>query len=543
MTSIVGIKLLLMVLVRADVTLSIEDTLMVQDDTIATNVRLPTKRFRREEPSDFNTNEDIEVYEDDHTYYSWKVFKPARFDDYWIDLQDDSKHHYLSNTFDKAHRSNVTFDFLFYGHEIHVAALTTAGFISTSATFHTKMVQTQYISPYMANFDPSVNENSTILFEIIGNKFVVEWRDVNILANNRHAFAGPFTFQTVVHKNGTIVFAYKEMPFVFLEAKIGLADGMFFFDTHQSHKFTFRNYGTVNIDPRSIQEGTVVVLNPKPTCNLAKDCQTCVTRDIDFSCQWCSAVQRCSDGTDRGAQTWFRSACYHHATSHCDVAPANDQKAQQSTVSVVSSTETSPNRKSVTTPSAHGYITSTKSHKKKTTTSHKVKATTENDGYGTSTESHNVQTTSRHLDKVTTETDSQSLSSTDDQSQSTVHSTTGSEVELTADGPSTPAGNLYPFITESDTDEMNVKASKFSSEDSSDEPASSNTGLIVVLVLIIVSVIASVCGLFFYAYTHPSSRPAIWLLEHRPVNMVARWRKGKDQPAPAPSEATPVTKA
>lgn len=46
-----------------------------------------------------------------------------------------------------------------------------------------------------------------------GNLFVVQWDKVRL--KDREA-AGPFTFQAALHKNGTIVFNYKDVSYVFL---------------------------------------------------------------------------------------------------------------------------------------------------------------------------------------------------------------------------------------------------------------------------------------------------------------------------------------
>ena len=48
---------------------AIIDTFLVQGDVIATDVRLPMKRLRREAPSDFDTDKDIEVYQVCHCFH------------------------------------------------------------------------------------------------------------------------------------------------------------------------------------------------------------------------------------------------------------------------------------------------------------------------------------------------------------------------------------------------------------------------------------------------------------------------------------------
>ena len=40
-----------------------------------------------------------------------------------------------------------------------------------------------------------------------------------------------------------------------------------------------------------------------------------------------------------------------------------------------------------------------------------------------------------------------------------------------------------------------------------------SSGLLVVILVIVVAVLVIVGGIFYYAYTHPSSRSGIWLVE------------------------------
>lgn len=99
------------------------------------------------------------------------------------------------------------------------------------------LTATQYVAPLMANFDPSFSKNSTVrysdngewellgeirhVWELLvffnqplfcllrsGNLFVVQWDKVRL--KDREA-EGPFTFQAALHKNGTIVFNYRDV--------------------------------------------------------------------------------------------------------------------------------------------------------------------------------------------------------------------------------------------------------------------------------------------------------------------------------------------
>ncbi|KAG7233721.1 hypothetical protein INR49_006641 [Caranx melampygus] len=50
---------------------------------------------------------------------------------------------------------SLSFDFPFYGHYLRQVTIATGGFIFTGDVTHRQLTTTQYISPLMANFDPS----------------------------------------------------------------------------------------------------------------------------------------------------------------------------------------------------------------------------------------------------------------------------------------------------------------------------------------------------------------------------------------------------
>jgi hypothetical protein len=58
-----------------------------------------------------------------------------------------------------------------------------------------------------------------------------------------------------------------------------------------------------------------------------------------------------------------------------------------------------------------------------------------------------------------------------------------------------------------------------------------STAVIVVVVLIIVGVLAGLAGWGYYAYTHPTSRSGLWLMEHRPSQIKSKikfWKSSSD---------------
>ena len=53
-----------------------------------------------------------------------------------------------------------------------------------------------------------------------------------------------------------------------------------------------------------------------PACNLAKDCDSCLSQKIGFQCKWCGIAQRCSDGVDWYRQAWLRANCLHYVSKY-----------------------------------------------------------------------------------------------------------------------------------------------------------------------------------------------------------------------------------
>ncbi|XP_016349774.1 plexin domain-containing protein 1-like [Sinocyclocheilus anshuiensis] len=76
------------------------------------------------------------VVEDSQRYYSWRSFGPGdkRTQDLWVDLDSVHQgpvrvHAILSNTHRQASRLALTFDFLFYGHQVRQITIATGGIV------------------------------------------------------------------------------------------------------------------------------------------------------------------------------------------------------------------------------------------------------------------------------------------------------------------------------------------------------------------------------------------------------------------------------
>ncbi|ELT98818.1 hypothetical protein CAPTEDRAFT_136294, partial [Capitella teleta] len=127
---------------------------------------------------------------------------------------------------------DLSFKFLFYGHEVSAITIATGGFVYMSPFLHQWLTTTQYIAPLMANFDTQLGNNSNVRYYDNGTTFVVWWEDIYL--QDQHE-AGSFSFQALLSQDGTIVFSYKDLP-VSVDnlmtkehpVKVGLSDAYYF---------------------------------------------------------------------------------------------------------------------------------------------------------------------------------------------------------------------------------------------------------------------------------------------------------------------------
>uniref|UniRef100_A0A7N9ATR8 Plexin domain-containing protein 1-like n=1 Tax=Mastacembelus armatus TaxID=205130 RepID=A0A7N9ATR8_9TELE len=262
--------------------------------------------------------------EDSRQYYRWQSFGPAdrRTEDLWVDLNTLHKsqirvHGILSNTHRQAARVALSFDFPFYGHYLRQIIIATGGFIFMGEITHRMLTATQYVAPLMANFDPSFSKNSTVRYSDNGNLFVVQWDKVRLKDRESE---GPFTFQAALHRNGTIVFNYRDIPLPVVKinstehpVKVGLSDAfMEFLPSSQppdAKRRTIYEYHRVEIDTTRIVNRSAFEFTPLPTCLQHTSCDLCLTSNLTTGCGWCNTLQRCSDGIDRHRQEWLEYNC------------------------------------------------------------------------------------------------------------------------------------------------------------------------------------------------------------------------------------------
>ncbi|EPB69893.1 hypothetical protein ANCCEY_11024 [Ancylostoma ceylanicum] len=142
--------------------------------------------------------------------------RSEQMNNYWVDIDamlkkpgvvGNASHPLLSGTYRRAVGAKLTFKFPFYGHMMTNLTIATGGFLYVGDQTHNWLAATQYIAPLMANFDTTL-DGSSIVYADDGERFVVEWRKVQLREQHQ---AGSFTFQTSLFKNGSIAFVYKNV--------------------------------------------------------------------------------------------------------------------------------------------------------------------------------------------------------------------------------------------------------------------------------------------------------------------------------------------
>uniref|UniRef100_A0A8C5Q2E0 Plexin domain containing 1 n=1 Tax=Leptobrachium leishanense TaxID=445787 RepID=A0A8C5Q2E0_9ANUR len=275
-----------------------------------------------------------QVIDDSHSYYTLRLFgsMDLQSQELWVDLlRENSIKATVHSTLSKAHRQAsrvfLSFDFPYYGHRLRPVTIATGGFIFMGDVLHRMLTATQYVAPLMANFNPSYSANSTIRYRDNGTSFVVQWDNVHL---HEREDAGGFTFQATLHKDGRIVFGYKEIPFPAQDissaqhpVKAGLSDAFLVLnpssDVPESQRRTIYEYHRVEVDLAKIQNWTFVEFTPLPTCLELDTCDQCITTTLNFNCSWCHVLQRCSSGFDRHRQEWLTYGCGEEPKStSCD---------------------------------------------------------------------------------------------------------------------------------------------------------------------------------------------------------------------------------
>nr|VZI49796.1 unnamed protein product [Spirometra erinaceieuropaei] len=116
-----------------------------------------------------------------------------------------------------ASRIPLPFVFKFFGYPTTNVTLATGGFLYMGDLLHDHLTYSQYIAPLMADFDTSLGRGlSHISYALSDNYFIAKWENV-ILKHCPNFYT--FSFSVTLFKNGTIAFAYIQVP------EIKLVDG------------------------------------------------------------------------------------------------------------------------------------------------------------------------------------------------------------------------------------------------------------------------------------------------------------------------------
>lgn len=277
-------------------------------------------RSRRNVDGNMTSCENCTKTRDDHKYYVSEIVKDGQR--YWREIQGNPKtveKHGLSDHFLQKQELKLSFRFPYYGHFLKSVVLTTGGFLYMDTHDTTLITEVQYLAPLMAYFSSQMDENSKIYTLDDGTQLTVQWFNVSV---HNKTDAGRFNFQCTLHKNGTIWFAYKEIP-VPVDSiqdsnhpvRVGLSDAFVIYVRHSERPIIYRIffiYSQVNITKDSIVSGSAVVFHPLPSCVSANSCPDCMrlSDTTEFECQWCPATKRCSDGADRYRAEWHKANCY-----------------------------------------------------------------------------------------------------------------------------------------------------------------------------------------------------------------------------------------
>jgi len=300
-------------------------TTLTTTSTTTTTTTRPTSTVSQELTTQgFNTS--IQ-YDEDHTYYTSKVYGGDK--SIWVNLRDMGKntHDSLSDSHRTAASIELSFTFPFYGHPVKKVTIATGGFLYMSEFLHQWLTATQYIAPLMANFDSSIGNESNIHYADNGTMFAVWWEGIHLQDQES---AGPFSFQALLHIDGTIIFNYQKISVkvdnISAEqhpVKVGLSDA-YYYDrmlTTDIRRRTIYEYHRVEISRDKVVADATVIMKPLPTCGLFKECVSCIQANIDFTCQWCTKLGRCSDGLDRHRQDWLEADCLNKELTHAGECP------------------------------------------------------------------------------------------------------------------------------------------------------------------------------------------------------------------------------
>ncbi|XP_016951922.1 plexin domain-containing protein 2 [Drosophila biarmipes] len=277
-------------------------------------------------------NESLIRSEDKHDYYNSVFYvNKEEMTSLWEELRKTPKNDMLSSSHRRAMTVELKFPFPFYGHHVRNITVATGGFLYTGEYVHSWLAATQYIAPLMANFDTSMSNDSFVRVQDNGTAFNAVWENVTLQDKPDY---GKFTFSVTLHQSGDVVFTYLQVPTQISSildkehpVKVGLSDA-YIIDKqlYFVRRKTIYEYHRVTFQQQDITNYTIIKLTAQPTCLGYDDCNSCINHNTTFTCLWCSALNRCSTGTDRKKHEWIQKGCEIAAIRVNSSCPALGEK-------------------------------------------------------------------------------------------------------------------------------------------------------------------------------------------------------------------------
>ena len=284
--------------------------------------------------SEKENNMTIRINEiNDHRYYRSNFTESG--EEYFIDLSNNEtkkrfdqfvieEHSKLSNSYKKAYRVHLKFEFPYYGNMVDNVVVTTGGFINIGPVYHSYIHKVHYVAPLMCDFDPTGSNDTKVYIGSNNELFIVQWTDILLSYDNKNKF----TFQAQLHKNGTIVMAYKNIPMSPIDIRntstlnvtVGLSDGYVFTFKRIipflwkviNHRYIYTHH-KINFSLSKVKRNSAIKFDLLPNCVQFHTCESCINSPnfnyTLFQCKWCPAIQRCSDSFDWYRQSWLVANC------------------------------------------------------------------------------------------------------------------------------------------------------------------------------------------------------------------------------------------
>ena len=175
----------------------------------------------------------------------------------------------------------------------------------------------------MCDFDSIASNDTKVYIGINKEVLIVQWTDISLSYEDK----SKFTFQAQLHKNGTIVMAYKNIPISPIHIKntsklkvtVGLSNGFILTFKHIipfskkviKNRYIYSNQ-KINFPFYKVKSKSAIKLDLLPSCLQFHTCHSCLNA-TNSTLHWCPALRKCSDSYDKYRQSWLL-AKYHDTT-------------------------------------------------------------------------------------------------------------------------------------------------------------------------------------------------------------------------------------